>query len=368
MNNIETNGVSAGGNNFSDLSNFNNNKIIRLDLSGNKNLSSLSTLATVKYLNLSDCGITSLSEVSDLKETEILTLDNNGISSLDGAENLSNITSLSISNNKLTSLDGLEKLENLQNLDVANNQITSLDKVAKLTKLAQFSADNNNISNADTLTNLENLYFVSLNNNKLTSIPNFTIQSDIYLALENNPIENAIIPKAAASINLKDCGVKTIDYSSAEKLSTAALEGNPNWNEYGSLISKAILGQQSLNYSYPYFNVSTDYNFSKTELNSLDNIPGLPNDANWYISLKEYINEFEKSPNGTVDLEKYPSERTIFMALLKSGASFNGFTVDKAATKLTLEDKAVDSLSLEQRININNNTHLSTNKITFKFK
>ena len=35
--------------------------------------------------------------------------------------------------------------------------------------------------------------------------------------------------------------------------------------------------------------------------------------------LKEYINELEKSSDGIVDLEKYPSERAMFMSLLKSG-------------------------------------------------
>lgn len=368
LNNIEASGVFASGNNFGDLSSFNNDKIVQLDLSENKNLSNLSALATVENLNLSDCGITSLTEIDNIDGIKVLTLNDNEISSLDGAENLSRITTLSISNNKLTSLNGLEKLENLQSFNVANNQISSLDGVAKLAKLTTFSADNNNISDANALTDLENLYFVSLNNNKLTSVPNFTAQADVYLAFENNPIENVVIPKAVATINLKDCGVKTIDYSSVEKLTNITLVGNPDWNEYRNLISKSILGQQNLGRSNPYFSVSTDYNFSKKELNDLDGIPGLYGRANWYMSLEKYMSELEKSSDGTVNLEKYPSERAMFMLLLKSGTSLNGFTVDKAATKLTLEDKTIDSLSLEQWIRINNNTHMSTNKIMFNFK
>lgn len=368
LNNIEASGVLASGNNFGDLSSFNNDKIVQLDLSGSKNLSNLSALATVKNLNLSDCGIASLVEIGNIDGIGALTLNDNEISSLDGAENLSKLTTLNISNNKLTSLDGLEKLENLQSLNVANNQISSLDGVASLAKLTTFSADNNSISDADALTDLENLYFVSLSNNKLTSVPNFAAQADVYLTLENNPIENAVIPKAVATINLKDCGVKTIDYSSVEKLTNVTLEGNPDWNEYRNLISKSMLGQQSLGRSYPYFNISTDYNFSKEELNDLDGIPGLYGSASWYMILKEYINELEKSSDGIVDLEKYPSERAMFMSLLKSGTSLNGFTVDRAATRLTLEDKATDSLSLEQWMRVNGNTHLSTNKIIFNFR
>lgn len=323
LNNINANAVLASGNNFGDLSSFNNDKIVELDLSGSKNITNLSTLATVKSLNLSDCNITSIAEVDNLDGVEILTLNNNGISSLDGVE--------------------------------------------KLTKLTAFSADNNNISNADILTNLENLYFVSLSNNKLTSVPNFTTQADIYLTLEKNPIENVVIPKSIATINLKDCGVKTIDYSSAEKLTNANLEGNPNWNEYSNLISKSILGQQSLGRSYPYFNISTDYNFSKEELDNLNHIPGLWDSASWNISLKEYPNNLGKSSDGIVNLEKYPNERTIFMPLLKYNTSFNGFSIDKAATKLTLNDKTTNSLLIEQWMKVNNNMHISTNKIIFNF-
>ena len=364
LNNIEANMVLAGGNNFGDLSSFNNDKILQLDLSGNKNLSNLSSLSTIKSLNLSDCGIASLSEIGELDGIETLTLNNNEIGSLDGVENLSKIASLNIANNKLTSLDGIEKLENLINLNVAENQISSLE----LPKLTTFSADNNIISDADELVDMENLYFLSLSNNKLSFVPNFTTQADLYLTFENNPIENIVIPKAVATINLKDCNVKSIDYSQVEKLTNATLEGNPDWNEYRDLISKSMLGQQKLGRSYPYINISTDYNFSKEELNDLDGIPGLFGSASWYLSLKEYANELEKSSDGIVNLENYPSERAMFMSLLKNGTSLDGFTVDRAATKLTLSDSSADSLSLEQWTRINNNTHLSTNKIVFYFQ
>lgn len=368
LNNIEANMVLASGNNFGDLSSFNNDKILQLDLSGNKNLSNLSSLSTVKSLNLSDCGIASLSEIGELDGIETLTLNNNEIGSLDGAENLSKIASLNITNNKLSSLDGIEKLENLTSLNVVKNQISSLDGLSKLPKLTTFSADNNMISDANELVDMENLYFLSLSNNKLSSVPNFTTQADLYLTFENNPIENVVIPKAVATINLKDCGVKSIDYSQVEKLTNVTLEGNPDWNEYRDLISKSMHGQQKLGRSYPHINISTDYNFSKEELNGLDGIPGLFGSASWYLSLKEYTNELEKSSDGTVNLENYPSERAMFMSLLKNGKSLDGFTVDRAATKLTLSDSSADSLSLEQRARINNNTHLSTNKIVFYFQ
>ena len=368
LNNIEANMVLASGNSFGDLSSFNNDKILQLDLSGNKNLSNLSSLSTVKSLNLSDCGIASLSEIGELDGIETLTLNNNEIGSLDGAENLSKIASLNIANNKLTSLDGIEKLENLTSLNVAENQISSLDGLSKLPKLTTFSADNNIISDADELVDMENLYFLSLSNNRLSSVPNFTTQADLYLTFENNPIENVVIPKAVATINLKDCGVKSIDYSQVEKLTNVTLEGNPDWNEYRDLISKSMLGQQKLGRSYPYINISTDYNFSKEELNDLDGIPGLFGSASWHLSLKEYANELEKSSDGIVNLENYPSERAMFMSLLKNCTSLDGFTVDRAATKLTLSDSSADSLSLEQWTRINNNTHLSTNKIVFYFQ
>lgn len=368
LNNIEVSGVLAKGNNFGDLSDFDNDKIIQLDLSGNKNLSNLSALTKVESLSLSDCGITSLLEIDGIDSVKTLVLNDNAISSLDGVENLSEVVTLNISNNKLTSIDGIEKLENLQSLNISNNQISSLNKVSELKKLTVLFADNNTISNADALANLEKIYFISLSNNKIKSVPNFTVQENVYLTLENNPIENAVISKTIETINLKGCNVKTIDYSSVEKLSNITLEGNPDWNEYRNLISKSIIEQQNSDHQYPYFSVSTDYNFSKEELSDFSSIQGLSSDVNWHINLTEYIIEFEKNSAGIVDLEKYPNERAMFMSMLKAGASLDGFTVDKAATKLTLKDKTASSLSLEQWTKINSNTHLSTSKITFNFK
>lgn len=368
LNGIEANSVFASGNNFGDLSSFNNAKIAQLDLSGNKNLSKLSSLSSVRSLNLSDCGITSLSEIGELDGTEALTLDNNEIDSLNGAESFSKLLSLNIVNNKLTSLNGVEKAKNLTSLNVAGNQISSLDGLSKLSKLATLSADNNMISDADELVNTENLYFLSLSNNKLSYIPNFTKQTDLYLAFDNNSIENVVIPKAVATINLKNCGVKAIDYSQVEKLTSVTLEGNPDWNEYRNLISESILGQQKLGRSYPSINISTDYNFSEEELKSLDNIPGLFSNASWRLSLKEYGKEFKKSSDGTVNLENYPSERAMFMSLLKNGTSLDGFTVDRATTKLTLSDSTTELLSLDKWTRINGSAHLSTNKIVLRFQ
>lgn len=365
LNNIEATTVSASGNDFGDLSSFNNEKVTQLNLSGNKNLSQISSLNNIKNLNLSNCGITSLSEIGKLDGLEMLILSNNEIDSLDGLEKLPKLFFLNIVNNKLTSLDGIEKLENLTNLNVAENQIASVNGISKLSKLNVFSADDNMISDANELVDMENLHFLSLSNNKLSSIPNFTNRTGLYLAFENNPIEDVMIPKAASSINLRNCGVKSIDYSQAEKLTNVVLEGNLDWNEYNGLIYGSIIGQQKLGGSSPYINISTDYNFSKEELNNLSNIP---DGVNWHLSLKEYVKEFEKSPDGTVDLEKYPSERTMFMSLIRNGAGLNDFTVDKAATKLTLSDSSTESLSLEQWTTINNNTHLSTNKIVLHFR
>lgn len=324
LNNIEVATASASGNNFSNLSALKNDKI--------------------KSLNLSNSNIKSLSEISIPDKIE----------------------TLSLNNNKITSLDGIEKFKNLSSLSIDGNQIQSLNGISKLTALITLSADDNKISDAADLISLKNLYFVSLKNNKLTSVPNFTDQANVYLTLENNPIPNATISPAIATINLTGCKVKTIDYAQTKELTNITLEGNPDWNDYGNLISKSLLAQQKLNRAYLYIYISTDYNFSKKELDDLNNISGLPNNSHYYLRLTNYAIELKKSSNGIVNLENYPNERAMLMSLLKNGTNFTGFSIDKAAAKLTLDDATTKSLSLEQYATIKDN--ISTSKITFNFK
>ncbi|MBR2709443.1 hypothetical protein IKE98_03915 [Candidatus Saccharibacteria bacterium] len=368
LNNIKAANVHASGNSFGDLSYLNADGIAYLDLSGSKNLSNLSSLNTVGRLVLSNCGIKSLSEIGGLSGVKSLTLNNNEIESLEGIEGLSGLTFLNVADNKLSSLDGIDRLEELTSLDVTNNSISSLSGLAKLSKLDVFLADNNMITDAKELTNIKNLHFLSLSNNRLSLIPNFQIQSYFYLVLDNNPIKNATIPNAANAISLAGCGAETIDYSNVGNLADITLDGNPDWNEYSNLTYRSLLGQRNLNLAFPRFEISTDYNFSKKELDDLDSIPGLFGYDRWYIRLKEYTNELTKSPDGTIDLENYPNERAMFMSLLKTGSSTDGFKVDKAATKLTLADSSSESLSLEQQIRLNNNLHISANKATLKFR
>ncbi|MBR6168661.1 hypothetical protein IKQ74_01830 [Candidatus Saccharibacteria bacterium] len=370
LNDITASAVSAAGNSFNDLSGFNNKGIESLDLSRNKNLSNFSALGAVNNLSLSDCDIKSFTELSGLDNVKWLTLDNNKISSFDGAENIKNIISLVLTKNKLASLDGVNKLEKIQSLVIDDNQISSLAGIEKLTELSSIAADNNNISSADELLDLGSLYFASFNNNKFTSIPNFTKQSGIYLAFANNPLESAILPKNTTAINLKDCSLKHIDYSAAERLSNVNLEGNPDWNDYQNIISRSILKQQERGESYPYFYATTDYNFSEEDKNNLSNISGGNDYANWNIALTEYTIELKKSPEGIVNLEKQPAKRLMFMHLLRSGVKIKGFKIDKAATKLILDDKTAESLSLdlEQTTIVHGEAHLMTNKVKLVFK
>lgn len=370
LNDVEANMVVATGNDFSDLSGFNNKNINTLNLSGNKNLSNFSALNTVRELKLSDCGIKSFTELSGLGDVKILQLDNNDISSFDGAENVKSANVIDLSKNKLTSLDGVNKLEKVQSLLVDNNQISSLAGVEKLSELSDLSADNNNISDASNLLDLDKLYFASFNNNKFTSIPNFTKQERIYLAFAKNPLESAIIPKSASAINIKDCGLKNIDYSSAAKLTSINFEGSPDWNEYYGIISSSLTAQQEAGESFPYINVATDHNFSKEDITKLSRLSGMYEDAYWYITLPEYTIELEKTPDGIVDLEKHPNERVMFMLLPRLGVKIDGFTIDKAITKLTLEDKAAESLTIDmgQFIPISSEAGLSSYKLKVIFK
>ena len=343
LNNIKVESVYASGNHFGDLSNFNNDEIFYLDLSDNGALSNLSSLKNLKSLNLSNCNITSLDDFSAFD----------------------NIESLNLSRNNIDSLSGIEKLEKLSYLILDDNKLSSLSGISQLKNLNSVSVDNNSISNADELLDLEKLYFASFSNNKLTTIPNFVKQSDLYLNFENNSFEKVVIPKSVASINLKGCNVKTIDYSSANRLTSIVLDGNPSWNDYSNLIVESIAGQEDAGRSYPSIYVTTDYNFSKDELNSLNSIQNKTG-ISWNISLREYTEQFEKSSDGVVSLEEHPSERALLMSLLKSGKNLDGLIIDRAATKLVLEDYNTELISLDSWARINN--HLSAEKLTFIFK
>lgn len=346
LNNVDAQIIIAENNDFNDLSAFSNTDISTLNLSGNQNLSNISALGIVEYLTLSNCGIKSLAELGGLDETRILILNDNQIASFDGAENLTN----------------------LAQLDVSGNQISSLENISQLSHLTSFEADNNLISDASELANLEKLYFISLNGNQLTSIPDFTAQPILYLAFKNNPIEHVAISDSIAWLNLDNCNIKSIDYSQANQLTSITLTGNPGWNEYGALISKSMREQQNLGRSYPYITISTDYDFSKEELSELDNIPGLLSSASWSIRLETYSANLKKSSSTIINLEDYPSERTIFMSALKNSASLDGATIDKAATQLILDNDTVNTLSVKQWTHINNNPHISASDLTFNLE
>ena len=346
INNIEATTVSAANNNFGDLSAFNNNKISWLDLSGNKNLSSFSSLNTLRHLTLSNCGLTSLSGLSSLNNVEIITLDNN----------------------EIKSLEGIEKLEKLSNLSIDNNHLSSLEGISNLTNLNLISADNNEISNADELLGLEKLNFVSLRNNKLSLVPDFNKQTEMYLAFDENPLKTVSIPKAISSIGLKNCGVETIDYSKADSLRDVSLEGNPNWNEYKSLIMDSLKSQQRQNSPYPYMSISTNYNFSKDDLDSLYDIPSFSENTSWNVSLEEYHKSLKKSQDGVVYLEE-PNDRIMFMSLLKSGTSLIGANVDKTASKITFNDNSTNSFRVNTGYaRISSDTHIHANKLFFDVK
>lgn len=346
FNNIKATIVSAGGNNFGDLSGFHNDEIASLDLSGSKNLSNLSTLSTLKRLNLSGCGITSILEIGELSDIESLILDNNEIASLEGIENFKKLLYLSVDNNQLASLDGILELVDLRSI----------------------SADNNMIADAGELSGLENLNFVSLNGNNLTSVPSFNSQPDVYLALGENPLEKVVIPKAVTVINLENCGIKEIDYSAVDKLININLAGNPDWNEYANLALASMQGQRGLNRQYISINISTDYNFTEEELNNIYSVLDLSEDMRWGIGLKDYHYELKKSQDGTINLEEYPNGRAIFMSLIKSGADLGGAVVDKAATKIILDDSSADSLSYDHWTDINNDARIYTNTVVFDLK
>ena len=127
-------------------------------------------------------------------------------------------------------------------------------------------------------------------------------------------------------------------------------------------------GQRGLNRQYISINISTDYNFTEEELNNIYSVLDLSEDMRWGIWLKDYHYELKKSQDGTINLEEYPDERAIFMSLIKSGADLGGVVVDKAATKIILDDSSADSLSYDHWTDINNDSRIHTNTVVFDLK
>lgn len=330
LNNIKANSIIANGNNFKDLSGFNNSETIELHLSGNKELSNFGGLEDVKILYLEDCGLTSFSELSGLKGVEYLNLNNNGIESL----------------------DGIGELSNLQDLMIENNRLSSMDGVAKAEKLTSVTADNNTISNADELTELSSLYFVSLNNNQISSIPAFSNQSDMHLALAKNPLENVAIPAGVASINLDNCNIKTMDYSAVGRLSYIDLEGNLEWNDYIGLLSQIAPHHGGADNPL-YITVQTDHNFTKEEISAMADVEEPYGEA-VHINVSQTLvrSGLRKTADGIVYLDNYPALRRMFMDSLKKGNSIKGFSVDKAASKIVLPTSDMESITLDAWIDL----------------
>ena len=62
--------------------------------------------------------------------------------------------------------------------------------------------------------------------------------------------------------------------------------------------------------------------------------------------MKEHHLELEKSQDGTVSLVEYPKIRSYAMSRLRFGANWDGISIDRAATKITLDDDSIDSFVL----------------------
>ena len=108
-------------NSIKDVSNFANEYLWEIDLSGNKDITGISKLNKIGYIILNNCNITNLDEIEKLDKVNDLSLENNNITSLGDLSNLKQIYSLSLAGNK--NLTGTLKIKNLETLNLENCDI-----------------------------------------------------------------------------------------------------------------------------------------------------------------------------------------------------------------------------------------------------
>lgn len=112
-------------NNITDLSNFNNNSVCLLDLSGNIGLTNIIQLKNMEDLNvlyLENCDLNDLSEIAELKNIDILDLSGNDIKNIEKLNNLE-LGALSLESNK--NIEGKLNINSLLSLNLSNTDIDS---------------------------------------------------------------------------------------------------------------------------------------------------------------------------------------------------------------------------------------------------
>lgn len=190
--------------NLNELEEFENDKLLSLNLSNN-NINSISKLPeSINDIYLNNNNISSLENINlNYPKLINVSLKDNNLTNLDGLNN-SAICDLNLENNKIEDLSLLSNnkcdnsnsyyMENGENsfaLNINNNNISDLSIVNGL-DLYNLYATNNNIEDLSNYVMSSNLQYLYLDNNKISDISTLNIPHHLYdLSLENNNINDA---------------------------------------------------------------------------------------------------------------------------------------------------------------------------------
>lgn len=152
----------------------------------------------------------------DVKNISQVVGKGKGIKSLEGLQNCKALMKLDLEGNEIVDLTPIKELKLLQSIDLSNNKIESLAPVSELTQSQYLQLSKNSIADLAPLSQMNNLRSLYVASNKIKSLaPVAGLKKMWTLNAASNPIEDTAPIgqlKGLDSINLKDCGIKSIDF------------------------------------------------------------------------------------------------------------------------------------------------------------
>lgn len=206
---------------ISFLENAKSAKTIRLDYTDVTDFKALENVECLEKLSLIECN--NLSKLPNFrKENKILylSISSEALNSLCELENLVNLETLIINNpGKIGSIDGIKHCAKLKKLSLSScNSITDLNIISSLTEIEELSLfDLPDNFNLDFIKGFKNLELIRISNSeyydaspiseckglKYISFEDSSNVSNIWLLIENNEIEELILPNTISTSNFK---------------------------------------------------------------------------------------------------------------------------------------------------------------------
>ena len=150
--------LDLSSNPIEDVSGFNNDNIMEINLAYNKDIKGLDKLSNVRGLSLANANISDISIIKDFKNLTWINLANNDVKDITPLNKLDRLGFVSLENN--TNQEGELNNKNITTLNISNCNLNSLDKynVENLTIL-NISKNKNLENNIDKLKDNNQSYF-----------------------------------------------------------------------------------------------------------------------------------------------------------------------------------------------------------------